>query len=402
MRSTTLKPLLPAASLAAALMLAVNAQADDFAALDQAMPTAVDAASIAPVFDFDSDSCLPAAGISRRGDQNGGQKPSGSLTGACRSSNFMELSNTVHRYACQTSGSTTYCGHFYALYFEKDQIFDGIESGHRHDWEYAAVWTTNGVVTHGSYSAHGDLTTSAASELEFENGHLKIVYHKDGVATHALRFAKTAETAENPYGAFVTPPIISWYEFAGDGWSNLVMRNLLNNYDYGSANLPVRESSFLSDMNEFKPSSYPTFTQADVLAANGGSQESWQALVNNASGLCLDINNADMTNGTNVMQWTCSGANWQQRTLDTSTGMIHSLQDPRFCLDNSSVFENGANIIIWNCWAGDSQRFVENSDGSIGLEVDNNQVLDGVGSAAGDNVDTWWNWGGDNQRWTWQ
>ncbi|MDX1452451.1 MAG: NPP1 family protein, partial [Oleiphilaceae bacterium] len=53
------------------------------------------------------------------------------------------------------------------------------------------------------YSSHGDQTTKPASELPFENGHLKIVYHKDGILTHAFRFAKTNEYAENPYGAFV-------------------------------------------------------------------------------------------------------------------------------------------------------------------------------------------------------
>lgn len=380
--------------------LALVANADDFAALDQALPTATDAASIAPVFDFDTDGCLPAAGISRNGDQNGGQKPTGSITGACRSSNFMELSNTVHRYACTESNGATYCGHFYALYFEKDQILDGIQSGHRHDWEHAAVWTINGEVTHASYSAHGALTTAAIADLDTQNGHVKIVYHKDGALTHAMRFAKSSEVAENPYGTFVTPPIISWYAMHGDGWNNLVMRNLLNNYDFGNANVPMTDGRFLSGLNNNKPAGYPAFSWADVVAANGGSQESWVQMVNDSSALCMDVNNAEMADGTNVMQWTCNGGNNQKWYLEPATHMIHSLQDPRFCLDNSSVFANGANMIIWHCWAGDSQRFVANGDGSYGLEVDNNQVLDGYGNNAGDNVGTWSNWGGTNQRWS--
>lgn len=244
-----------------AIAVAVPASASDFAKLDRALPSSVDAASIAPVFDFDGDGCLPSAGISRAGDKNGGLKPSGSLTGDCRSSNFLETSNTVHRHACVVASGSTYCAHFYALYFEKDQILDGIESGHRHDWEYAAVWTTNGVITHGSYSAHGDLTTAAASTLPFQNGHLKIVYHKDGASTHAFRFASASESAENPYGSFVTPDIISWYAFYGDGLANSVIRPLLNGFDYGSAVLPVRDSSFLDNVNLFKPAEYPAFTQ---------------------------------------------------------------------------------------------------------------------------------------------
>lgn len=374
--------------------------ASDFPKLNQALPATVDALSIAPVFDFDTDSCLPSAGISRNGDMNGGLKPSGSLTGSCRSSNFLDLSNTVHRHACATSSGNTYCGHFYALYFEKDQIVNNVESGHRHDWEYAAVWTTNGVVTHGSYSAHGDLTTAAASELGFQNGHLKIVYHKDGVATHAFRFSSASEVAENPYGTFVTPAITSWYEFSGDAWNNLVMRTLLNNYDYGSANLPVADSRFLGSLNTFKPAAYPAFTEADVLAANPGVNAQFVQFVNYASGLCMDINNAVMANGTNVMQWTCNGGNWQKWYLEEGTGMIRSLRDPRYCLDNGGTFANGANIMIWACNGGNNQRFVNNGAGYFGLLLAPQQVIDGYGTSAGSNVGTWYNWGGNNQRWT--
>ncbi|AJQ93706.1 NPP1 family protein [Gynuella sunshinyii] len=371
----------------------------DFASLDQALPENIDAATIAPVFDFDSDGCLPAAGISRNGDQNEGLKPTGSLTGDCRTANFLESSNTVHRYACHDDQGSRYCGHFYALYFEKDQILSGIESGHRHDWEYAAVWTINGVVTHGSYSAHGDLNTKTASALEFERGHLKIVYHKDGLLTHAMRFAQTAEVAENPYGAFVTPPIISWYAFKGDGWNNLIMRTLLNRYDYHSATLPMADGGFLNNLNEFKPDNYPTFTTADVSATNPGHNEQWSELVNNASGLCLDIDRETMASGTNVMLWNCSGGSWQQWYIDSSTGLVHSLKDPRYCLDNGGDFSNGANIVIAQCRGGDSQRFVDAGNGAIAMATNPQLVLDANGSNPGDNVSVWTDWGGDNQRW---
>lgn len=367
--------------------ISVSAYADDFAKLDKALPTEVDAESIAPVFDFDSDSCLPSAGISRNGEQNGGQKPSGSLTGACRSDNFLNTSNTVHRYVCTESSGSNYCGHFYALYFEKDQMIDGITSGHRHDWEYAAVWTTNGVVTHGSYSAHGELNTAPAAELPFEGGHLKIVYHKDGALTHALRFAKDNEYAENPYGYFVMPDIISWYQFYGDGLDNREMRNRINGFDYGSANLPVRNSSFLRDINKYRPSGYPEFTE-------------YVQLVNNASGLCLDITNGTMTSGTDVHQWYCNGGDWQKWNYDADSGLIRSKYNPDFCLDNSGVFENGANIVIWACYGNDHQRFTLNDNGSISVRAAAQQVIDGFGTQAGDNVGTWSDWGGRNQRWT--
>jgi hypothetical protein len=240
------------------------AYANDFAKLDQALPSAVDAASIAPVFDFDTDSCLSSAGISRDGEKNGGLKPSGGLTSGCRNSDFLTTSNTYHRYACTTSGSDQYCGHFFALYFLKDQILDGIQSGHRHDWEHVAIWTKNGNVTHGSYSAHGSLTTKTISELDTDGNHIKFVYHKDGILTHAMRFSKTAETAENPYGYFVIPDIVSWYTMYGDSADNETLIDNLNTYDYGSANVPMKDSNFLTNLNEGKPDSYPTFTSDDI------------------------------------------------------------------------------------------------------------------------------------------
>ncbi|OZG75454.1 sugar-binding protein [Hahella sp. CCB-MM4] len=241
--------------------------ASDFAKLDEALPPNGIINNLEPVFDFDGDGCLPSAGISRAGEQNAGLKTSGTITGGCRSGNFLLTSNTLHRYVCKTSNGDTYCGHFYALYFEKDQLFHYFGGGHRHDWEHAAVWTKNGVVTHGSYSAHGDLYTKPAAELPFENGHLKIVYHKDGITTHAFRFAKSNEYAENPYGSFLTPTIISWYQVTGDGLSNEEMRNRLNSYDYGSATIPMKDSNFLNNINDYRPSGYPTFTSADVSAS---------------------------------------------------------------------------------------------------------------------------------------
>jgi len=250
-----------------AFSLAPAAYANDFPRLDEALPLTIDISSNDPVFDFDTDGCLPSAGISRSGQQNGGLKPTGSITGGCRASNFLDLSNTLHRHACVTSGPDTYCGHFYALYFLKDQV-SVLGGGHRHDWEHAAIWTRNGVVTHGSYSAHGALITAAAAALPLENGHLKIVYHKDGVGTHAMRFAKPGEVAENSYGRFVTPTIVSWYTMRGDGVSNQQMRNDLNAFDYGSAIIPLKDSNFLTNLNTYRPAGYPEFTAASLTASN--------------------------------------------------------------------------------------------------------------------------------------
>ncbi|HEY1137846.1 MAG TPA: NPP1 family protein [Xanthomonadaceae bacterium] len=245
---------------------ASTATASDFPRLDQALPSGANIDAIHPVFDFDGDGCLPSAGISRYGEQNGGLATSGSITGGCRRSDFMAYSNTLHRYACIDSGGSRYCGHFFALYMLKDQV-TALGGGHRHDWEHAAVWTRNGVVTHAGYSAHGKLYNAAASSLPMQNGHVKIVYHKDGVGTHALRFASANEVAENPYGQFVLPVLTSWHTLRGASLDNAAMRSRLNSYNYGSATIPMKDSNFLGNLNTYRPSGYPAFTQASIDAS---------------------------------------------------------------------------------------------------------------------------------------
>lgn len=241
------------------LISVTTVHAEDFPKLDEAVPGTF-VQRLAPVFDFDGDGCLPSAGISRSGKQNAGLRTTGSITGDCRSSDFLNTSNTLHRHVCMSSNGKQYCAHFYALYFEKDQVLPGWDIfGHRHDWEHVAVWTTDGAITHVSASAHDDMDTRGVASVPFEGEHPKIVYHKDGIGTHAFRFAKNNEVAENPYGRFVTPAITSWNSLRGDGLNNQEMRTRLDTFDYGKATIPMKSSNFFTNVNRFKPSNYPTF-----------------------------------------------------------------------------------------------------------------------------------------------
>jgi hypothetical protein len=245
------------------LAWSATANASDYPRLDQALPSGINISGIYPIFDYDGDGCLPSAGISRYGEQNGGLNASGGITSGCRRSDFLGYSNTLHRYACLTSGGIAYCGHFFSLYFLKDQatVFGG---GHRHDWEYVAIWTQNGVVTDAGYSAHGDLYNKPVSQVALDNGHVKFVYHKDGLLTHAMRFASSSEAAENPYRRFDVPTIVSWYTLRGVTLDNASMLSRLNTFNYGSASIPMKDSNFLTNLNTFRPSGYPLFTADSV------------------------------------------------------------------------------------------------------------------------------------------
>lgn len=279
--SLSVKKTLQATLITSLVAFSQASGASDFYALDEAVPNDR-VKQIAPVFDFDGDGCLPAAGISRSGEQNAGLNTSGSLGGDCRTQDFLNYSNTLHRSKCVTKNNDEYCGHFYSLYFEKDQVVAGWDIfGHRHDWEVSAVWTKNGVITHGGVSAHGNMTNRAIGDIERQGEHIRVVYHKDGPSTHALRFAKDNEAAENPYDEFVTPPITSWYNLYGDNKNNAQMRALLNTYNYDRASIPMKDSNFISNLNRYRPSGYPEF-----LAEANCEYSNWFSEEGSARGMC--------------------------------------------------------------------------------------------------------------------
>ncbi|TMW58383.1 hypothetical protein Poli38472_009942 [Pythium oligandrum] len=242
-----------------------SVHADDFPKLDEALPRNIDIRGITPLIDTDTDSCLPSAMISRTGQQNGGLAPAwASLVKGCRNNDFLNLSNTYHRYACKNSDGRQYCAHLFAYYFLKDQSVNLIPSGHKNDLEQVAVWTIDGRISHGSFSAHVKLQTKPADQLDKQDGHLKFVYHKDGGLTHCFRFAKPNEVAENPAGAWVLPTLVSWYTMQGDGIDNAGLRDKFNNYDYGTASLQIKDSGFRWNINTFRPSEFPEFSDDDV------------------------------------------------------------------------------------------------------------------------------------------
>ena len=264
--------------LASLCLLATSAQATDYSALDEAYTSIPDAAAVnqidaySPAFDFDGDGCLPAAAISRAGIQNGGLSTSGTITGGCRTSNFLDESNTYHRYVIQVEDGVEYSAHAYELYFEKDQATDYFGGGHRHDVETVVIYLTDRIPTHMAVSAHGEYTLKAWSDIDTVGSHPKVVYHKDGVTTHAFRHA-TDSSAENPYGEWVLPNVVSWYEMTGDGVSNAELIAAFNDNSYGSASFKTKDSRFIDTINDSGalPDGYPTFNQESAEQSQYGN-----------------------------------------------------------------------------------------------------------------------------------
>ncbi len=125
-------------------------------------------------------------------------------------------------------------------------------------------------------------------------------------------------------------------------------------------------------------------------------------IVNRGSEQCLDIDHAITADGRNIIQWPCSGGSNQRWSYDETSGLIRSMQNPHYCLDNSGSYANGANIILRSCNGNSNQRFkFDPETGKIAIRNNPAQVIDASGASAdaGASIVTWAFWGGNNQRW---
>jgi hypothetical protein len=210
-----------------------------------------------PYFDYDSDSCFPAAAVDASGKLNGGLNNSGSVTGGCRT-NHLGRANTYAQSWCKNG----WCAYVYALYFEKDQAGPGSDAiGHRHDWESVVVFQKQGEERprYLAASRHGGYSTHAINEVPMSGNHVKIVYHKDGTITHAFRFAKWGEDTEarGPGNKWDTPALVTMQNMA------TTPRNALWNSKWKDgtkekAVFPLT-GNLQSNINKARPAAVPAF-----------------------------------------------------------------------------------------------------------------------------------------------
>lgn len=237
---------------AASLILGVASSAD------AAVLTHLDGNAIAsetkymPYFDYDSDSCFPAAAVDAGGRLNGGLKNSGSVTGGCRTGHLGKA-NTYSQSWCKNG----WCAYVYALYFEKDQAGPGTDAiGHRHDWESVVVFQKQGEERprYLAASRHGGYSTHPISQVPMNGNRVKIVYHKDGSLTHAFRFAKWGEDTE-AWGSgnrWDTPALVTMQNMKD------TPRNALWGSKWGRANFPLT-GNLQSNINKARPAEVPAF-----------------------------------------------------------------------------------------------------------------------------------------------
>ncbi|CZF81240.1 Glucan endo-1,3-beta-glucosidase precursor [Grimontia celer] len=73
------------------------------------------------------------------------------------------------------------------------------------------------------------------------------------------------------------------------------------------------------------------------------------SLVNQATGLCLDVAGGFTFNGTNVQSYPCNNTNAQRWIYDEQNHFLRSSLDRNQCLDIGGDRTQGTNVKIWNC-----------------------------------------------------
>ncbi|MGW4056995.1 non-reducing end alpha-L-arabinofuranosidase family hydrolase [Amycolatopsis sp. NPDC004747] len=143
-----------------------------------------------------------------------------------------------------------------------------------------------------------------------------------------------------------------------------------------------------------------TVAATALLGANAAQADVTGALRGVGSGRCLDVPNANQTDGTSVQIYDCSGGAGQQWT-STGSGQLTVFGGAK-CLDVAgSGTTAGTRVQIWTCHGGANQQWRVNADGSV-VGVQSGLCLDvtGAGTANGTAVALWTCHGGTNQQWT--
>lgn len=200
-----------------------------------------------PAFDFDTDSCYNAPAVDGDGNVNPGRdtceiEDPGDAS-ICRQPSYLDNNNVYVR--SRTNNGWT--AQLWGYYFETDA--KGTCSGHRHDWEHVVVWIEGDTVRYVAASAHGDYDVRPIDEVLQVNGHPKIVYHKDGGSTHAMRFAKEDDDipVENHSGDWFFGGIVDYYGFP----STEVRDSMLNN-DWGDGKIDFKDDRFAEALDKAK------------------------------------------------------------------------------------------------------------------------------------------------------
>ncbi|KAL5594483.1 hypothetical protein BROUX41_001415 [Berkeleyomyces rouxiae] len=175
--------------------------------------------------------CVPFPAVDAAGQVGGGLSPTGSPSGLCTSS-------TGQIYTRGAWYGSQY-GIMYAWYMPKDQPSTGL--GHRHDWECAVIWidspdVASPTVVGLSTSAHGGFSTIKSDFSTHFNGNNAFVqYVSYWPVNHQLQISTTQG---------LMYPLIAYESLTPQA------RYTLENWDFGSANVPFKDANLASNLEK--------------------------------------------------------------------------------------------------------------------------------------------------------
>lgn len=198
-------------------------------------------------FDFDTDSCYNAPAVDGDGNVNPGRdtceiEDPGDAS-ICRQQSYLDNNNVYVR--SRTNNGWT--AMLFGYYFETDA--KSTCGGHRHDWEHVVVWVEGEDIRYVAASAHGGYDVRDVGDVLMDGDHPKIVYHKDGAGTHAMRFAKEDDDdpVENHTGAWFYGDIVNYY-----GFPTAEIRNAMLDNDWGSGKIDFSDARIADALESAK------------------------------------------------------------------------------------------------------------------------------------------------------
>ncbi len=148
---------------------------------------------------------------------------------------------------------------------------------------------------------------------------------------------------------------------------------------------------------DWKPVGFPALTPP------GNTQPVVYRKLRNDKGKCLDLEGRSTSNGTEIHQWSCHGADSQLWYQD-SQGLIRNKMDPNKCMDVSGAGTGkGARVHLWSCHGGANQVWQRGVSNTFRPAHAPHMVLDIKDPfwGNGQRAHLWTYHGGKSQRWAW-
>ncbi|OZG75229.1 hypothetical protein BTA51_02265 [Hahella sp. CCB-MM4] len=176
-----------------------------------------------------------------------------------------------------------------------------------------------------------------------------------------------------------------------------------SNTSYAANWIAVAHGVSVISWNIDAPSQTPSWTQSSIplVGKRRGLPGYFKIKPMVAPQYCLDVENAQYSNGSDLISWNCgNGSN--QRFVYSAEGQLRPKGNNQYCVDfNTGSADNGDDMHLWDCDGGNSEKWQVNESGRFqNLDNGGSHCMDIPGGSA-ESSEQWQIWschGGDNQK----